>query len=873
MRPRDTRDSLRMDRARTLLAILVIVVAIVGACLMGVLESVVVCGIGAAISSLVMMHHTAKLQRRQEEERRHAAMADSTVSMQERELEQDGQPAQETHAPDPVSESMQEPAATDASGQTVTGSEPERAGASDKAHATLDVSTAREASAPSDHAPEPAGTQQPVFSFDAFRLDVLTSDEPLEFLRDFVRSTQGASDGDASPSAFEQYLAKQLEESGLLDADEELGEVRMVWPRHSQLFYLRCPPGKITYASYLTALRIEAALNMALFASRYYHDTATANLEDLYRLQARILRSVCSQAPDVETADWGYLAMPWQSSHGPQALGEWSLRQSIAEAIEGAQVPYRLEASFRSNVSAGDVAIQTTYVPPLVFPRSTFAQDLGIVPTTSQMRSREASRYAASIGILLAASAFRANSRIRRVWVSCVEETPSRHVCRYSVCFDRRAFSRLRLDAIGDPVQVLADFGAPSVDDVDGLLPTEPCFYLEDERFCPHMRHDLWHLSERSLNTQATLMLGANRVSDLIIHEELPRSVAADSILSRLEGSQRASSAEQSVRAILDVAHATSDFSVLDATERLVGKIVDGKVDPADEHAVRDELMHGDVLSRTVERAQSLAQAGEHREALSLLQAELRRIDQSGWYDDTKVIACRSFDSFAERCLYNRMHRGDGRSVMLVPDAYVMAHLFASALIVGSQEPSEGLLQDAQAHAQRALSVAPLSPVAHLGMVACLEQLGDLDGAAEQLVSLLEVSFTPQSIGMAYYRMAAIQFMRDEFAACQACYLQSARVFAPLAPLIAAECQMLIAHGMPFDQDMDADKIEQTLEQHHIPFAPTEHTSYALYECAAASVDAEVFPVASELLRVLEQLTGDDVIRCMRQSIEREPDE
>lgn len=865
-----------MDRARTLLAILVIVVAIVGACLMGVLESVIVCGIGAAVSSLVMMRHTAKLQRRQEEQRREA-IASASASSQEHELEHDRQPAQASQAPgsesQPKSKPIPELAAANTDERAATG-KPERAAAGGETHTTLDVSATREASAPSDHTPAPASTQQPAFSFDAFRLDVLTSDEPLEFLRDFVRSTQGTNaDGDASPSAFEQFLARQLEESGLLDADEELGEVRMVWPRHSQLFYLRCPPGKMTYASYLTVLRIEAALNMALFVSRYYHDIGEASLEDLYRLQGRILRSVCSQAPDVETADWGYLAMPWQSSHGPQALGEWSLRQSIAEAIEGAQVPYRLEASFRSNVSAGDVAIQTTYVPPLVFPRSAYAQDLGIVPTTSQMRSREASRYAASIGILLAASTFRANSRIRRVWVSCVEETPSRHVCRYSVCFDRRAFSRLRLGAISDPVSVLADFGAPSVDDVDGLLPTEPCFYLEDERFCPHMRHDLWHLSERALNTQATLMLGANRVSDLIIHEELPRSVAADSILSKLEDSQQSDSAEQSVRAILDVARKTSDFSVLDATERLVGKIVDGKVDPADEHAVRDELMHGDVLSRTVERAQRLAQAGEHREALSLLQAELRRIDQSGWYDDTKVIACRSFDSFAERCLYNRMHHGDGRSVMLVPDAYVVAHLFASALIVGSQEPSEHLLQDAQAHAQRALSVAPLSPVAHLGMVACLEQRGDLDGAAKQLVRLLEVSFTPQSIGMAYYRMAAIQFMLDEFAACQACYLQSARVFAPLAPLIATECQMLIAYGMPFDQDMDSEKIEQTLEQHHIPSAPTEDTSYALYECAAASVDAEVFPVASELLRVLEQLTGDDVIRCMRQSIEREPDE
>ncbi len=876
MRRSDTHKQPRRLRWRSLLPIVAAVAAVVGGWYLGVLGIVACCGLAAGVSTFVMMRHTTRQQQRREEHPR-AATGDlacpQVPAATDRPTQTEGQ----------REDLSQTEGLADAPGQEGTAVE-KSLNQADPNPQQQEREAPSEDEAPQAHDEHSAIDEMPrdrsdrhAFSFEAFTLEVLTADDPIEYLREFVQSVQGPhdqdeADGTDSPTPFEQFLARQLEESGLLSTDEELPEVQMVWPRHSRLFYLRCAPGKVAYGAHLTLLRIEAALNMGLFVSRYYQDDVEVDMPDLYRLQARILRSICAQAPDVETADWGYLAMPWQSGHGPQELGEWALRQSIAEAIESAQVPYRLEASFRTNVASGDVAIQATYVPAHVFPRLAYAQDLGIVPTTAQMRSRMASRYAASIGILLAARTFKANSRVRRVWVSCVEETPSRHSCRYSVCFDRRAFSRLRMSAIGDPLHVLRDFGAPSANDVDGLQPTEPCFYLEDERFCPRMRHDLWHLSERSLGTGAMLMLGANRVSDLVIHEELPRSIATDRILGMLQDSKQPNSAERSVRAILDVAHETSDLTVLDATERLVEKIVEGKVDPNDDEAVRDELMHGDALSRTVTRAQRLAQSGRHPEALKLLQDELGRIDRSGWYDDTKVIACRSFDSFAERCLYNRMNHADGRSVVLVPDVYVVAHLFASALIVGSQEPSPSLLEVACEHARRALTVAPLSPVAHLGVVACLERSGDLEGASNQLISLLEVSHTPQAIGMAYYRMAGIQFLLDEYEACLACYLQSANTFAPLTPLIATECQMLVSQGVPFDLDMDEQKIEQTLRRHHIPLAPTETTSYALYECAAASVDAEVFPVAKELLRILEMLTGDDVIRCMRQSIEHEPD-
>lgn len=795
--------------------------------------------------------------------RHHVVHAHDATPSQEAALDTESasQPQQTSHA--------HEQAETTSAITTPNESEPETSD-------TLTVELSSEPKPASPQAPEPSApssTSQSSFVFGELRLRVLLSDEPMDVLAEFVRSVHDRTNKeDCAEGAcdFERFLARQLEEAGLLQ-DDELPSLRFVWPRHSRMFYARVQSSQIAYGSYLRLLAIEAALNLGMWADQHFDDVAAASETELYRFQARLLRSICAQVPDVDTADWTYLAMPWQGSRGPADQGEWALRQALAEAIESAQVPYRLETTFRANVAAGDVALRMTFVPPRVFPRSAFVDGLGIVSTTTQMRSREASSYAARVGILLANHAFRANRHVRRVWVECVEETPTRYACRYSVCFDRRSFSHLHMESIIDPLEVLAQFGAQPADKTQGLLPVSPTFYMEDERFCPSKRHDIWRLSERSLDVGASQALGANHVSDLRIHEELPRSIAAELIMRSMD-SKESRTTEESVRSVMDVARNSSDFSVLDATERLVRKLVDGSIDPADSEAMEDELLHGDQLSKSLEQAQQLLQQGKPHEALERLRNELACIDQHGWYRDTASVACRCFDSFAERCVYNRLHRQDNRSVMLVPDAYVYAHLFAAALLMGMRDMSTDAMRRAHEHATQAVAIAPLSSSARLSLVACLEQEGDLQGAADELCDMLKTTFEPQAIGLAYYRLAAIQWQLGAHDACQACYQRSALLFPPLVPIVLAECHALMASGMLVDEDMDAEKTVRVLKKHDIPIAPTERLSYMLYECAAASVDAEVFPVARELMSILEALTGDDVIRCMRQSLEREPD-
>lgn len=714
------------------------------------------------------------------------------------------------------------------------------------------------------------------FDFDRFRHALLLSANPLATLRSMVRrASRRQREGTAS--GVEQFLVRQLGEAGLADvAREEHGElagVSVAWPHRSRTFYLRTATERMTYGSKIALIAVEAILNAVNTAYEYYADALVAVSEqDILRLWQRTRSSICAQVPDVDTADWSYLAMPWQIPFGPADQGEWSVRQSMAEAIESVRVPYRLEARFRCNVSEGDVAIEFSVTPDRAFPHSAYADGLGIVATTSATRRREASAYAARVGLLLANHAFRSSSKIRRVWVAAVRETPSAQECLYSVCMGRRAFSHVRMGAVSDPMATLQSLGA-SMTVADGcLMPSEPCFYLEDKRFCPARRHDLWQLSERSLSAQASRSLGAARVSGLLIHEELPLALAADEMLRGLVAPQAPGATEQSVRAILDVARQTSDLSVWSAADRVVAKLVDGKLATDDPYAVREELIEGDPLSKALNQAQRQLMEQRPRRALRTLDAVLDPLERSGAYDDTPAVAYRNFDSFAERVVYNRTNAGDRRSVVLVPDAYLAAHLLCSAIL--SSLPSEmgGSQSEALRHAMRAAQVAPYSVSASMALSACLQATEDLDGAAQALIRFLRTAHNPHAMAMAYFRLATIEAELGLMQVGRACFQRCVQLFPPLFPFVVAAYAELAADAEEGVSLMGDDELAQVLEEHGIPLAPTQQTAFILYDGATASVDAEVFPVALDLLQALVTLTGDDVLRGIRSSLEHEPD-
>ncbi len=724
--------------------------------------------------------------------------------------------------------------------------------------------------------------EAPSFDYDAFKRSLLFSSDAAATLVELVTRTRKRMTKEEPVSAAEQFLWQQLEGDELYAEREKtekdsrnhkLLRFEVVLPRHTNLYYLRSQMQTLPYGSLLRLLRVEATLNALHFAQDYYQDLNSIEMEDIYRLWQRTANSICGQVTDVDTADWSYLAMPWQVPYGPSELGEWAVRQAISEAIESVQVPYRLEARYRCNVSSGDVAIEFNATPSSAFPRHAFVHGLGIIPTTSEMRSRESSKYAARIGLLLANHAFRSSPKIRRVWIAAITQTPSSRKCLYSACIGRRAFSGVHMSSVSDPLQALRSVGASLKESRGTLLPTDPTFYLEDELFCPPKRHDLWTLSERQLPVAAAHSLGANRVSGLVIHEELPRVLAADDMLRHLAAPDSPSATEESVRSILNVARKTSDMSVWSAAERVTTKLVDGALSLDDADALRKELVEGDELHKCVQKAQRLFLAQEPNRALDVLSPIIEAIDASGRYEDTHAIVYRCFGSFAERVIYNRVNARDKRSVVLVPDAYLVAHLLMSAAFASLPAEMGGSLQKALSHARKALRIAPLNVSANLGAVACMEALDDFEGALTLLKEYLEHAHRPQNVGLAYYHLGTIERELGNAEVCKACYLRSANFFPPLIPFISSELQSMLQDANGFDpQDLEQERFDKILTDEGIPLAPTARTSYMLYDGATASVDAEVFPVAQDLMRILEAYTGDDVLRGIRNSLEYEPD-
>jgi hypothetical protein len=72
--------------------------------------------------------------------------------------------------------------------------------------------------------------------------------------------------------------------------------------------------------------------------------------------------------------------------------------------------------------------------------------------------------------------------------------------------------------------------------------------------------------------------------------------------------------------------------------------------------------------------------------------------------------------------------------------------------------------------------------------------------------------------------------------------------------------------------DMEPEAVEEILRAHDIPVAPTEETCELFYDCARASLDAEIFPVARNFARVMGSFMGDDIIAGVIRSLEDEPD-
>lgn len=697
--------------------------------------------------------------------------------------------------------------------------------------------------------------------FAALSEALVSSDAPLAELKRFVGDirTREAEEATPAPCGLERYAARMLEEAGLFATDVELPPLSVVRPHASHMVYLRCLDQRIPYLAKLRVIRLEAALNALRFASGSL--PPDASMEDAYRLNQGLAHSIAAQAPALdEPLDFG------EAGQWPD--GEWTVRYGISQAIESLQLPYRLVARYRTNVADGNVAIEFDITPAEAFANSCYVDELGIVPTTGDMRQRASADYGLRLGLLLAASAFRCSERIKHVWVAAVNETATRRSCYLSVDFDRWRFARIDLADLGDLDEIYRSFAAVVRYEDGWLRPVGQGFHLEEERFCPARRYLPVSLSSRHLKGHLAQSLGTDHVSGLSIEEADGRALVATAIMMRLAPDSDSDATQKNVRTVMELAGDDPDPTVRSAAERVVRGLVAGTLD-SDALAVGEEFVRGDTLTRANDRAKELLMRQKPTEARAALEPLIRTIDKLDTYADSDTVIYRYFNSYVERALFNRMEGARTQAtVMLVPDAYYEAHLLLSVTLL-----MEGNHERALAHALRLVELAPLDARSHLHAARCFEMLDRDDDAVAQLTTLLMCAHEPQGLGLAYYRMAFFQWKRGNIAAAHACYQCAMRYLPGAAPMMAMELSVLyLQNPDAIETNANEQDIEDALVEAHIPIAPTEKTSELFYDCARASLDAEIFPVARTFARILAAFSGDDVIAGVLRSLEDEPD-
>jgi tetratricopeptide (TPR) repeat protein len=262
------------------------------------------------------------------------------------------------------------------------------------------------------------------------------------------------------------------------------------------------------------------------------------------------------------------------------------------------------------------------------------------------------------------------------------------------------------------------------------------------------------------------------------------------------------------------------------------------------------------------------ASSSTQSDAAAILRDALRDYEGAHSLADTETSVHRFFRSYCDRALFNRLMANEGQKTILVPDAYYQARLMLAQAALAGGEAEEARRQSASM-----MVLAPMDTSAYLLHAQAQTALGDLEGAKETLILLLEHAYDPETLGNAYAALAQIfEQIGDEMASA-ASWRRCTR-FVSSSYLMAVMNLNSLSQKKPTEMaKMETDEdVDYVLASHNVPAAPTEEVSEAFVLAMRAAFDAEVFPVAKNFVDVLAMLSGDDVVLDISRSLEGEPD-
>lgn len=757
--------------------------------------------------------------------------------------------------------------------------------------------------------PRHGGAPVPERGLDAIeaRLHQMPLSEALRRIRHDVYLAE--KDEALRPPALACALAKWLDAAGLeeLSGTDENALNLVRAKDYSDLYYIVSTEDPLPVAPRII-WGLEAALNRyTLIVKKYQERASRLTAVEVYQADNELIENVALQspafdspyvsqnktAPSLEKKPVQQVEEAYDLDEVPESYDEWNIRTQLASAFENLVIPFRSSVEFITDVKEKTVAAEILVPDESFMPKRRYNEDTQAWEETTECdRAIQALRYAMHMGLVIASTVFHVSSEIERVEFAAgylpkpisgrLREAHEADQSDYyenenlrwcvQAPFRRDTFvneEEYRELALSDPKPYFRLINA-RLSSVGGLKSENNVFDQVEDLPSYRIRNDMPEILDGPLPQDTRQRLGADWAHDLRIVYAASNRRNAENLADSITGTQNDSAAIHLVKEFQDSATDPFDF---EACTRLMSALAEGNLDRHDQNAVVSCYMGTDPYLLALSQARMLIRQ-QSPAAVNVLSDAIMRAELSGKFTDDAEVVHRVFDSYSSRVLYNKARAqenlgGDrpeaekrftygaedaGKRVELVPDTLYMCYLEAIRLLEHSFARQEEALQ----YGETAIRMAPTVAAGYRQLARAYMLGGDAQSAATTLNASLRITVQPNDIALAYYQLAYALWKMGEKTPAVAAYIKSITT-SPIVMLQAsAELHALLSEGGAWI--MNKEDLDPTLEKSGIVVAPTQEVLKILLESAAAATDANLFPVARNLLAVRMHYDPDDAL-------------
>ena len=597
--------------------------------------------------------------------------------------------------------------------------------------------------------------------------------------------------------------------------------------------------GDLTDADYDRMTAVELALNLAA-DMRFGIDAQTIGAGFGERAEA-LLRTVATLEP---------LGIPDKSteflSQGAEEGGEWATRLSLADFAQSLPAPLRLDIDLQVNVADGIAVVDVEVPRPDVF---------ACVSGDAGRRAAHARGYAMALCLALGRGAFAASPRIERAVVNGHEHGTRTPVISVDMTLSglERLVKELDTAEVGELPRGLGIRWFASAD--GRLCPIDPFMAVWDENVAPLSRWSGIEKNHLPVSEPVARATKASTYADLGINEKSVRIDAWNEATGWLGATTR-----RAVAAFEARRRRADDLTVADACERVSRALVSGDIDVFDRQSMALLFVEGGDLTRAVTDVANQLNARpthteeELHEALRRLDAALEPAQQTARYEDDTCYVYRFFNSVAERVRYNQTMDDHGRELRLVPDEYYAAHTQAAVILTAL-----GRHEEALAHADELVRIAPVTPDATLARVRVLEELSRIYEAEAALKEAIGFASCLHELAVCFYRLAFMEWKLGRGQLSVACYQRAAGLHSSVRERAAKELRDVLAADEGAHQ-LTRDEAREAILAAGLPYGDVDQIRTMARDAAVACADAGLLGAARPLVGVLLEADHDDVL-------------